>query len=407
MPKLVNLLSPKGLDVLGPGWHRDGNGLYLRVMPNGQKKWVLIFQDRGRRREMGFGSYPNVSLRTARQLTTDAQQKLAGGVDPIEERQNARRSTPTFGEFADAYFKDQRPNFKSEKHASQWRYSIEIDAKSLRKIPVDKVTTDDVLAVLKPIWTIKPETASRCRGRIERILDAAKARKFRTGENPAAWKGHLALVLPKRKKLLRGHLDAMTVESLGDFLVRLRARPGNAARALEFTILTAARTEETLGARWKEIDFDQGVWNVPADRMKAGRDHRVPLSQRALSLLTTLRAETAMLRGAKPDGEDHIFLWTARWVRFSNMAMAMLLRRMDVTKGCVHGFRSTFRDWAGEHTEFPRELIEMSLAHLVGNEVERAYRRGDALERRRKLMEAWADFCDLPSDVAALHLKAA
>ena len=394
MASLINRLAPRfPATVAEPGWHHDGGGLHLRVDGKGGKRWVYVFQWRGKRREMGLGGARSVTLAAARKAATEARQMVAAGLNPIEERARAKCVVPTFGEFADAYVDAHSPGWRNAKHIYQWRLSVEQDAAALRKLPVNEITTDDVLGVLKPIWALKPETAKRCRGRIERILDAAKARGFRAGENPARWGGHLALMLPKPPKLVQGHLPAMAIDKLPTFLGRLRQRPASSARALEFTILTAARTNEVLGARWCEIDFEKRIWTVPGERMKPGQPHRVPLSNRALALLLDVRSDATNLAGRLPEGDAFVFLRRPTDRRFSNMAMEMLLRRMKVTDACVHGFRSTFRDWAGERTEYPRELVEMSLSHLVGTEVERAYRRGDSIERRRKLMDAWSEFC--------------
>jgi integrase len=257
----------------------------------------------------------------------------------------------------------------------------------LRAKRVDEVTTEDVLAVLRPLWSRTPETASRLRGRIERVLDAAKAKGLRTGENPARWRGHLDVLLPRRRRMTRGHHAALPFEQLPAFLERLRVRPAVAARALEFTILTAARTGETLGARWSEIDMASGVWTVPAERMKARTEHRVPLTPAALAILKEVRP----LLGTANDGL--VFPGQKRGRPLSQMAMVMLMRRMEVADYTVHGFRSTFRDWAGDATNFAREVVEAALAHTVGNAVERAYRRSDAFAKRQRLMEAWAGYC--------------
>lgn len=408
MARLINRLKPRFVaTTTEAGRHADGGGLYLHVDPSGAKRWVYIFQWRGRRREMGLGSLHSVSLAHARQTAAEARQAVAANKNPIEQREAARRVLPNFGQFADEFVAAQADGWRNRKHAAQWRHAVEVDAARLRKLPVDQVCTDDVLNVLKPIWMKKPETAKRVRGRIERILDAAKARGMRTGENPAAWKGHLSLMLPKPAKLVRGHLPAMNADKLPNFLNSLRLRPAPSARALEFAILTCARSGEALGARWCEIDIERLVWTVPPERMKTGVEHRVPLSMAAAAVVAEVRRETTLLTGCEPQNEDYVFLRRRTTERLSDMAMAMLLRRMEVTDACVHGFRSTFRDWAGERTEFPRELIEMSLSHLVGSEVERAYRRGDALERRRKLMNAWALFCTDHADATGIVLKAA
>jgi integrase len=249
---------------------------------------------------------------------------------------------------------------------------------------VDTIITDDVLAVLKPIWQAKAETASRLRGRIEKVLDAAKAKGFRDGENPARWRGHLDHLLPKPSKLERGHHAAMPYEDVAAFMGELRQREAMAARALEFCILTAARSGEVLGLRWSEVDLDKALWTVPAERMKAGRTHRVPLCDGAVVILKQL-AETGT--------GEFVFAGHKPGMPLSNMAMEMMLRRMKIENATVHGFRSSFRDWAGNVSSFPREVVETALAHVIGDKTEQAYRRSDALEKRRKLMEAWAAYC--------------
>jgi integrase len=282
--------------------------------------------------------------------------------------------------------------FRNEKHKAQWKSTLENYAAPLRPKPVDIIGTDDVLTVLKPIWTIKPETASRIRGRIEKVLDAAKAKGFRSGENPARWRGHLDHLLPRPSKLSRGHHAAMPYEEVANFIAKLRTREATAALALELCILTAARSGEILGMRWSEIDFDNKVWTVPANRMKAGREHRVPLSSPATAILRHLER---MKIG------DLVFPGQTRGKPLSNMAMQMMLRRMKIDYATVHGFRSSFRDWAGNVSNFPRELIETALAHVIGDKAEQAYRRSDALEKRRLLMDEWAAYC-VPQEIAPM-----
>lgn len=382
--------------------HSDGGNLFLRVTKNLTKSWSFIFNWRGRRREMGLGPYPAVSLANARKLATEARVLFATGVNPIDARREANRSVPTFGKFADEYVKTHEGGWSNAKHVSQWRYSVEVDAVKLRKIPVDQITVDDVLSVLKPIWLVKPETARRCQGRISRILAAAKARGFRSGENPAGWKENLDQLLPKQPKLISGHHPAMNASDVAGFMERLQGLPGTSAKALIFTILTAARTSETLEARWSEIDFERRVWAIPAQRMKMKEPHRVPLSDAAIRLLEKVLQERGGGNDGVPSKDAFIFTRGTANRPLSNMAMSMLLRRVKVTDACVHGFRSTFRTWFGEQTTFPRELAELSLAHLVGNDVERAYSRGDALERRREVMSLWAEFCSAKGAGAAL-----
>lgn len=381
MPKQLHSLSARAAATVSkPGRHADGGGLYLNVTASGARSWLFMWKVGGRRREMGLGSLRAVPLAKARERAAAAREQLAEGRDPIAARGERRRTT--FGQAADALIDSMSPSWRNEKHRYQWHQTLGVYCGPLRSIPVADVSTDDVLRVLTPIWTTKSETASRIRGRIERVLDFAKARGMRSGENPARWRGHLDAILPKRKKLTRGHHAAMPFEEVPAFVHRIREMDAVAARALEFTILTAGRTGEVLGATWDEIDFDRKLWIVPETRMKAGREHRVPLTNRALELLKGL---------ADVSTSEYIFPGLKRGRPLSSMAMEALLRRLklDIT---VHGFRSAFRDWAGECTHFPREVAEAALAHQVGDSVERAYRRGDALQKRRELMDAWVHF---------------
>jgi len=343
---------------------------------------------------MGLGSASNVPLAYAREKATDARRKVAQGLNPIDERKRDG-GIPTFGQMADDVREALSAGFRNDKHKAQWKTTLETYAAPLRAKPVDAIATDDVLSVLKPIWTDKAETASRLRGRIEKVLDAAKAKGFRHGENPARWRGHLDHLLPRPLKLTRGHHAAMAYEDVAVFIGNLRERQAMAALALEFCILTAARSGEVLGLRWSEIDFEKKIWTVPAERMKAGRQHRVPLSGRALSILKALASSKHgefAFAGQRPNKP------------LSGMAMEMMLRRMKVDDATVHGFRSTFRDWAGNVSNFPREVTETALAHVIGDKAEQAYRRSDALEKRRKLMEAWASYCEAKSAGKILQL---
>lgn len=387
MARPVNRLTARTVATAKtPGRLADGGGLYLHVDASQCKRWVFVFQWRGKRREMGLGSAQLVALSAARDAALDARRMVAAGVDPITARKVEQRPT-TFGDVADELLTSLELSLTNPKHHAQWKTSLTVTAKPLRPLAVDEITTDDVLDVLRPVWRRTPETASRLRGRIERVMDAARAKGLRIGENPARWRGHLDVLLPKNKRLARGHHAAMPVAGLAAFMARLRERPAVAARALEFTILTAARTGEALNARWSEIDLEAAVWVVPAERMKARVEHRVPLSPAAVAVLRQVRP----LLGAAKDG--WVFPNHRRTAPLSQMCMLMLLRRMGVEDCTVHGFRSTFRDWAGDCTDFPRELIEAALAHTIGNEVERAYRRSDAFAKRQKLMQAWAGFC--------------
>ena len=375
----INRLSSRTIDTKNaPGLHPDGQGLYLRIGKG--KRWVFLFQWQGKRREMGLGPASGSNLAQARRDAATAREMVRNGIDPIAARQADRCAGVTFGEVADSYIASHKEGWRNPKHRQQWTNTLATYAVDLRPLPVAEITTAEVLGVLRPIWTTKPETASRVRGRIENILDAAKARGLRAGENPAAWRGNLAHLLPRRRKLTRGHHRALHYEHMPTFWSDLLARTGVATKALQFTILTAARTSETLGARWSEIDTQAAIWNVPAERTKTGKLHRVPLSAQAMAILKEVRPLGAELVFPTPDGG-----------RLSGAAMDAVLKRMKVD-ATVHGFRSTFRDWAGEETDFAREVVEQALAHKVGSDVERAYRRGDAIEKRRAVMSAWAEF---------------
>lgn len=386
MARAINRLTARTVASLKtPGRHADGGGLYLQVDASLAKRWVFVFQWHGQRKEMGLGSAVTVSLADARDAAATARKLVQGGTNPINARKT-ERAGETFGDVADDVIASLLPSLTNARHQAQWRTSLETTAKALRAKRVDEVTTDDVLAVLRPIWTRTPETASRVRARIERVFDAARAKGLRSGENPARWRGHLDALLPKRHKLTRGHHAAMPFDAVPKFMTALRVRQAVAARALEFTILTAARTGETLGMRWCEVDEKEAVWTVPAARMKARVAHRVPLTPEALAVL-------AKVRPLRAKAHDALVFPGQRGGQLSQMSMMMLMRRMEQDAYTVHGFRSSFRDWAGDCTNFARELIEASLAHTVGNAVERAYRRSDAFAKRRRLMEAWAGYC--------------
>jgi integrase len=381
-------LTARGAATSKPGRYGDGNGLYLIVSPSGARKWVFRFTFGGKVTEMGLGSANLISLAEARDKAHAARKIRHAGQNPIQVRRRAAASEtgkPTFGQVADALLESKASEWRNPKHQEQWKIALSINAAPLRSRPVDEIDTVAVLAVLKPMWMEKPETASRLRGRIEAVLDAAKAQGHRTGENPAAWRGHLSHLLPKRSKLSRGHHDAMAYRHVSEFMGRLRQCEGMAATALEFTILAAARSGEVFGACWLEFDLKEKTWVIPAERMKAGREHRVPLSDRAVEIVKRLSEfKTCDFVFPSPRGRKPL----------SHVAMANVMRRMKVENATVHGFRSAFRDWAGNETHFARELAEAALAHVIGDKAEQAYRRGDALEKRRKLMEAWAAYCE-------------
>jgi integrase len=408
MPRKVsNALTPLSVANAKPGRHTDGNGLQLLVKPSGARSWVLRYYADGKAREMGLGPANGtgaVSLRQARDLAAAQRLSVSGGADPLAERHRkaadalaeAQASTIagiTFKASGEAYIAAHGDSWRNDKHRAQWIATLATYVYPVMgDLPVAEIETAHVMAVLEPIWKTKPETASRVRGRIESILDAAKARGHRQGENPARWRGHIEQILPARTRLSRGHHKAMPFADIPAFVADLQEREALAALALEFVILTAARSGEALGATWAEVDLNKAIWTIPAGRMKAGKEHRVPLTPRAVEILETL----------KPLGGDYLFAGN-KGQKLSGMAMAMLLRRMnsDVT---VHGFRSGFRDWAAECTGFAHEVCEMALAHVISNQAEAAYRRGDLFEKRRKLMEAWATYVATPisADVSSI-----
>lgn len=383
MPRTMHRLSARAVATLSkPGIYADGAGLYLRVRSKSARSWVYVWHAAGRRRETGLGAPPDIGLARARVLAQRTRETIADGGDPILLRR-AQRRVPTFGQAADEFVEARKTTVRSDKSVARWKRALGAGgyADELRPLGVDKITTADVLSVLRPLWETHPSSAGLLRGYIEAVLNVAKVGGYRSGENPAAWAGHLQLLLPPRKRLVRGHHAALPFPDLPKFFSALRAQNSLSARALEFTILTAARTSETLKATWREIDLDQNVWTVPAERMKAGREHRVPISSK-------------VVRSLGHPGEPRAFLFPGRSGDrpLSGMAMEMVLRRMNVD-ATVHGFRSTFRDWAGETTNVSREVAEAALAHSIGDAAEQAYRRGDALAKRRALMEAWSAYC--------------
>jgi integrase len=400
--KLNNALTPLGVANAKPGRHTDGRGLHLLVKDSGARSWVLRYYVAGKAREMGLGAADGpkaITLAKARDLAAVQRLAVAGGTDPLAERQAmaaealalaqaTKIAGVTFKASAEAYIAAHGDSWRNDKHRAQWASTLATYVYPVMgDLPVADIETAHVMSVIEPIWKTKPETASRVRGRIELVLDAAKARGNRQGENPARWRGHIEQILPKRTKLSRGHHKAMPYADIPAFVAALHMREAVAALALEFVMLTAARSGEVLGATWAEVDLDKGIWTIPAVRMKAGKEHRVPLSPRAV----------AILEAVQPLGSEYLFAGN-KGRKLSSMAMAMLLRRMnsDVT---VHGFRSGFRDWAAESTGFAHEVCEMALAHAISNQSEAAYRRGDLFDKRRKLMEAWALYCATPSSV--------
>jgi integrase len=370
------------------GRYADGGGLYLRVSPTLNKSWVFRWV-RGRvENEMGLGRFPDVSLVEARRHVFHARQHLAAGRNPKSERNRTREHGRSFRDVAEEYLSAMQGRWTNEKTRWQWRHTLNVFAAPIHKLGISQVDTADVLPLLKPIWLAKPETAAKARMRLEAVLDYGKAKGWREGENPARWRGHLSNILPPRRLLSRGHHAAMPYREVPAFIDRLQGAHAMAARALEFLILTACRTQEVLGASWDEIDLSAALWVIPAHRMKTRREHRAPLSSAALELLQTLHEARI---------SEFVFPGQVRGKPLSNLAMAMLMRRMKADSSTPHGFRSSFRDWAGDKTSFPREIAEAALAHKVGDSVELAYRRGDALEKRRGLMQAWAEYCEAKS----------
>jgi len=380
--KPINKLSWREVPKLAPGWHGDGQGLYVRVEETGSRRWVLVYSRLGRRRELGLGSADTVKIAEAREAAADARELIRKGQDPIEARRALLAPLPetkTFAEVASLLMDDLEPEWKSPKQRPQWEASLKQNAPAIWKADVAQVDTEMVLTALRPIWSTKPETANRVRARIERVLSAAKVRGFRTGDNPAIWRGHLDHLLHRGKRM-KGHHAAMPYGDVPAFLIRLADRRSVSALALLFLILTATRSGEVRGALWEEIEGD--LWRIPAERMKAGREHVVPLTRAALGVLERIAPPT-------PRG----LIFPGLKGPLTDMALAMVLRKLDVVDATPHGFRSSFRDWAGDCTSFARETMEEALAHQIGNAAEKAYRRSTALDKRRLLMNAWADYC--------------
>jgi integrase len=378
--------------IKAPGRHADGGNLYLNVSPHGTKSWVFFYRFAGKQREMGLGSYQTSTLAQARVKALSALKLLRDGLDPLAAKRVAERAEAgnvTFGPFADDYIATHRVKFRNQKHAAQWKTTLGPKyCAPIRSLAIGEVDTAAVLRVLKPLWQKVPETASRIRGRIENVLDAARAQGLYAGENPARWKGHLKAVLPARQRLTRGHHAALSYDEIPAFMESLRESQtvSIGARALEFCILTVTRTNETLGAQWAEFDLKKHIWTIPAARMKSGIEHRIPLSTRAVAILQDMEH-------ARTTRNEHVFPGLKNGAGLSNMAMSAVLKRMQRESITVHGFRSTFRDWASEQTSFPHETCEHALAHQISDKAEAAYRRGDQFEKRWKLMEAWEVFC--------------
>jgi len=395
--KKVHRLTTKGVaSITSPGFYADGDGLYLQVGQGGARSWIYRYMLNGKQRAMGIGSAHHLSLTDARERVEEFRSLRSKGVDPIDARKKFRvqaklaaDSSLTFKQCAEAYIAAHRPSWRNAKHAAQWSSTLETYVYPIfGDYPVQAVNTALVQKALDPIWSTKNETASRVRGRIEAILSWATVRGNRSGENPARWRGHLEILLPAPSKVCTvKHHSALPYPELPEFMAELRDQNGAAASALEFLILTAARSGEIRGAQWDELDLANRVWTIPAERMKAKREHRVPLSQAAIDVLENMPSRRYV---------DHIFPSIRLGHPLSDMAILALLRRMRRHDITAHGFRSTFRDWVAEQTNYSSEVAEMALAHTIENKVEAAYRRGDLFEKRRELMEEWARHCENP-----------
>lgn len=411
MAKQIEKLTPEFVATIDkPGMYPDGLGLYLQVSKWNTKSWLFRYSRNYKLRSFGLGACHTITLMEARKRARQARQMLLDGADPIDTKRDSRQKEQaeqarvmTFDQCATAYIEAKKHGWKNAKHAEQWTNTIDTYASPvIGKLPVADVDTALVMKILQPIWTTKTETATRLRGRIESILGWATVSKYRTGENPARWRGHLDNLLAKRSKVKKvAHHPALPYAEIGAFVAGLRKQDGMGALALEYTILTAARTGEVIGARWDEVDIGAKTWTIPPERMKAEKEHLVPLCGRAIEILEELQ----------PLGGEFVFPGLKPGKPLSNMAMLSLLKRLDRGDLTVHGFRSTFRDWAAEQTAYPHEMAEMALAHAVNNKTEAAYRRGNLFKKRVRMMQDWQKHCDTvhkPADnVRAMKAKTA
>ncbi|MCP5361450.1 MAG: tyrosine-type recombinase/integrase [Hyphomicrobiales bacterium] len=388
VPVTLNKIKQKGM-------YPDGGNLYLQVTDAGVKSWIFRYMIDGKSRSMGLGPLNALSLADARMLAAECRKQLSQGIDPLAARRAEQAKVKllylrniTFKQCAEAYIEAHKSGWRNAKHASQWTNTLTTYAyPTIGGLMVQDVDVGLVLKVLEPIWKTKTETADRLRGRIEAILDWASSREYRTGDNPARWRGKLQNLLPARSKIQQvKHHPALPYDDISEFVAALELQEGLAAEALKMVILTATRTSETINAKWDEFDLKNKLWVIPANRIKTGKEHRVPLSESVLKILKELHEKRI---------NDHVFP-SRNGKSLSNMAMLVLLRRMKRDDITVHGFRSTFRDWAAEQTNYAREVAEAALSHAVGNAVEAAYRRGDLFEKRRKLMNEWARYCYQP-----------
>ncbi len=391
-----------------PGLHAVGGapGLYLNVNPSLSVdsnplscSWIYRYSFANRRRDMGIGSLHDLTLENARIRASELRGQIRQGIDPIEDRRQkalvnkkSRIKSITFQLCVNSYLEAHEDAWKNAKHRAQWRSTLETYACPLvGNLNIAEVDTGLVLRILEPIWKTKTETASRLRGRIESILDWATVRGFRTGDNPARWKGHLDKLLPKPSKVANPkHFAALPYKEIPQFMLQLRKQQGIGAAALEFAILTASRSGEVRGALWSEFDLTERVWTIPGERMKAGNEHRIPLTGTAISIINRMKQNQL---------SDFVFPGTKEARPLSDMSLTAVLKRMERQDLTAHGFRSTFRDWASETTAYPREVCEMALAHTISNKTEAAYRRGDLFEKRVKLMDEWAFYCGKDTDL--------
>ena len=382
----LSYTSPKSA-LLG-----DGQGLTLAIAKNGTASWLFRYMDHGKAKSVGLGAYPGTSLKVAREKAQSMREARSSGIDPavakrqeIREQQLQQAKAKTFETCATEFIEFSKPAWKNAKHAQQWTNTLKQYAYPvIGQRAIGEVDSDHVVEILMPIWQRKNETATRLRGRIEAVLDWATVKGWRKGDNPARFKGHMEYLLPKVRAGTKSHHASLPYEELPKFLTKLKAETGMARYALEFLILCASRTGEVVGAQWEEIDLAKGIWTIPGDRMKAGKEHRVPLGKRTLEILTTIRPFS---------GKKFIFITCKKDVAMSTMAMAMLLRRMEVTAATVHGMRSTFRTWAGERSGYPFEVCEHALAHRLSDAVAAAYLRSDFFAKRINLMADWERFC--------------
>ena len=398
MPRTLNKLSPLRVQKLKrKGLHSDGGGLYLRISDSGTKGWIFRFGENGKLRDHGLGPIHTISLPRARELARECRELRLQGIDPIAHRRAvigsvkaSQAKAMSFRQCADAYIASHEAGWSSAVHRQQWTNSIQQHVHPvIGDLPIASIDTALTMKVIEPIWRAIPETASRVRGRIEAVLDWARVSGFRSGENPARWRGHLDHLLPARSRVHRvEHLAALPYDQIGAFMAKLRGDTSIGARALEFAILTATRSGEVLGAKWTEIDLDNAMWVIPGGRMKAREEHRVPLSKPAIAVLKAMHAI-----------RRNDFVFAGRRGGLSNKVMLKTLERLGRSDITTHGFRSSFRDWASERTNYPNHVVEQALAHAIGSPVEAAYRRGDLFEKRTRLMAAWADYCGKPARI--------